>query len=136
MFQIDFQNSAFGSPGIDVNYFLASSPRLDVLENKKDYLIEEVYYRKFKSTLEKNGCEYIPSLQIIRNEVRKNMVFGFVCCIGFFPILLMNKEESINNSLKSFANPNALKSAISTERYLDMMRFWLKENDQYGLFNN
>lgn len=71
---VDYQMSHFTSPGLDVNYFLSTSPSNDVREKKVDQLME-IYYDNFAKTL-KNGSNLQYSLDAVKKEIRSREFYG------------------------------------------------------------
>ena len=52
---LDFQISRVSSRTIDLNYFLYSSPKLEILNTKEEALLR-VYYDEFEAFIKKLGC--------------------------------------------------------------------------------
>lgn len=71
---VDYQMSYFTSPGLDINYFLCTSPTNEVREKKVDALIE-TYYNHFSKTL-KNLSKQQYTIEDIKKEIRSREFYG------------------------------------------------------------
>ncbi len=71
---VDYQMSHFTSPGLDINYFISTSPTNDIRQNKIDMLIE-TYYNHFSKTL-KNLSDKQYSLDVVKKEIQSREFYG------------------------------------------------------------
>lgn len=91
---LDYQLSYYGSPAIDLNYFLYGSVNENVRKVHFKYIVRE-YHRIFKETLEKlNYKGYIPTLKDLNIDLIKNSLQGVIAATCLTPIIFM---ESPNN---------------------------------------
>ncbi|CAD7091513.1 unnamed protein product [Hermetia illucens] len=136
---VDFQGSMRGSIGLDINYFFASSLQIDVLHNNRDQLIEEAYYPAFRAALERGFYKNIPTIQNVKDEIKRKAMFGFLSSILVLPAIAMNKEDSADNSVETFKDEEKAKKigdlSCSSERFLESQKILLKEYDSYGFFD-
>ena len=65
------------SPGLDLNYFIYTSPTIEVREIKRDEIIKK-YHSSLSDTLKKNkfNPKKIPSLDDIQQEVKNFRLYG------------------------------------------------------------
>lgn len=137
--QVDFQNSFFGSPGCDINFFLNSSVQLDVLVNRRQFLIES-YYKTLRQSLRSMHCNHIPSLGDIEREIFRRELYGFFASYAFLPMVAMKKEDSQDNSIEAFANKDFAAKKVkimfaSNPRTINTLKYALKRFDELKLFN-
>ncbi|GAB0088781.1 uncharacterized protein DMENIID0001_032450 [Sergentomyia squamirostris] len=90
---VDFQEGFFGSPGIDLNFFLYTSVEVDILLNNYDDLLRH-YFIELESTL--TALEYkgkLPTLQDIKQEVISKGDHGLATLLGMVPIMTTQYKE-------------------------------------------
>lgn len=136
---MDFQNSFFGSPGCDINFFLNSSVQLDVLINRRGFLIES-YYETLRSSLETMHYDHIPTLEELKMEITSRELYGFFSSYAFLPMVAMKKEDSLDTNLESLANKEFATKKVkimftSNPRTTDTLRYALKRFDKLGIFD-
>jgi Predicted aminoglycoside phosphotransferase len=74
---LDFQTCRYGSPALDINYFLYTSTTAGVRERHMDDFMR-TYYRSLIGTLHQSGLKSKMNLQDIRREVNSMSVYGFL----------------------------------------------------------
>lgn len=85
VFQIDFQEGFFGSPGIDLNYLIFTSWQPEVFQDHFDDLIL-VYHESLCSALsELNYQHRIPSLDDVKKEIVNKAFHGKYMLDVYFP---------------------------------------------------
>ncbi|XP_030382235.1 uncharacterized protein LOC115629807 isoform X2 [Scaptodrosophila lebanonensis] len=136
---VDFQNSFFGSPGCDINFFLNSSVQLDVLINRREYLIQ-TYYESLRDSLERMHSEFIPTYEDIQHEIRARELYGFFSSYAFLPMVTMKKEDSYDISIEALTNQDFAKKKVqlmfsSNPRTTDTLRYALRRFDELGIFD-
>ncbi|XP_073828787.1 uncharacterized protein [Musca autumnalis] len=136
---VDFQNSFFGSPGCDINFFLNSSVQLHVLKNRREYLIE-TYYQTFHEALRNMNYERIPTLQEIQDEITSRELYGFFSLYSFLPMVAMLKEDSADISLEALADKEFAQKKVklmftSNPRTVETIKYALKRLDKLGIFD-
>lgn len=73
---LDFQVCSWGSPAIDLIYFLYLVVHRDVLDNHRDQLLEE-YHRHFVDCLTRlNFQGWVPTCEDLQAELNRNVFFG------------------------------------------------------------
>lgn len=103
---VDLQMCYFSSPGIDVNYFLNTSPQNEVREFDRDDIIND-YYRNFSHTLSDLNVKNIPSKAMLDKELNAYDFYGFMAAIGVLPIVLLDAESSKESNLEALADADA-----------------------------
>ncbi|XP_030565870.1 uncharacterized protein LOC115766167 [Drosophila novamexicana] len=119
---IDFQYAAWGSPAIDLFYFLNSSLQLDLHLHHQEQLIQ-YYFEIFSSTLRKLRYKaHIPSLHKFQLEIKKKSFYAMHTSFSIFPIqrnvetddadfnaLMKSDQRAINFKNGCYTNPVAQK---------------------------
>lgn len=135
-FKVDFQLCVYGSPAIDLLYFLNTSPSDEVLGNHRSTLIAE-YLKVLFATMQKIGCTTTaPTMNELKHSIQKREIYGFVAASTILPIVLVNKDdapdlEEIMNSGETEVN----NKAYANEAYRKTMARRLPYWDELGLFN-
>ncbi|XP_067635735.1 uncharacterized protein [Eurosta solidaginis] len=132
---IDFQTSFFGSPGCDINFFLNSSVQLNVLVNRRDFLVR-TYHQTLRNALERMHYEHIPTLHGIQVEIRVRDLYGFFSSYAFLPMVAMRKEDSCDNSIEAltdyeFARKKVQLMFSSNPRTTETLRYAIKHRKRY-----
>jgi hypothetical protein len=65
----------YTSPGIDINYFLCTSPKQEVRVQRRTDLINE-YYGAFQETLLSLNYQNIPTLKDLEADIRRKEFYG------------------------------------------------------------
>lgn len=134
IFQIDFQFSYLASPGIDINYFFATSCQADVLRNHRNTLLK-AYYKSFSETLTK--CNYcpIPSWDDIKYEVFRKELYGFMAFSTLSPIMSMDSESSTDNDISNMGSEEKQKQIFQSKVYMELLDFCLDRYDKLEIFD-
>lgn len=136
---IDFQLSFYGSPACDLNFFLNTSVKLDVLQQRRNDLIK-VYYDSFRDELEYARYKDIPSYDDLLFELRNREIYGLFGLFGFLPMITMPKELAHDNSIENM-NDEVFRAkkmeAIFSQKFLNEYHQWgLKRAEELGVFND
>ncbi|KAH8368737.1 hypothetical protein KR084_010146, partial [Drosophila pseudotakahashii] len=136
---VDFQNSFFGSPGCDINFFLNSSVQLDVLIHRREFLIQ-TYYESLRDSLKQMHSAFVPSYTDIQKEIRARELYGFFSSYAFLPMVTMKKEDSYDISIEALTNEDFAKKKVelmftSNPRTTDTLRYALRRFDDLGIFD-
>ncbi|XP_037920265.1 uncharacterized protein LOC119657434 isoform X1 [Hermetia illucens] len=136
---IDFQGCTRGSVGLDIIFFFTVNAELNVLRQDRDQLIEEYYYPAFRTSLEQGSYKNIPTIQDVKNEVKKKAMFGLLGAVLMLPFISMKKEDKLENTMEALKDKNKLEKmadiACSSERFKETLKIFLKEWETYGLFD-
>lgn len=135
---VDYQLSYFTSPGLDITYFLSTSPTNEVRENKIDELIE-TYYNNFSKIL-KDSSKQQYSLEAVKKEILSREFYGFAASIGITPLIMMDKKASKESSMDTLVDKEAsarLRNAMyKSPNYRKAMEFMLKKFDEHNVLEN
>lgn len=115
---VDYQEGYFGSPGIDLNWFMFSSWPIDVFKNHRDHLID-VYQNVLQDLLQKLDYDQrIPTVEDVKREIVNKGYHGLTTATCLLPILIneheeltdamifiLDDEEAKENRRKIFNNP-------------------------------
>lgn len=74
---LDFQTCRYGSPALDINYFLYTSTTSSVRERYMDNFMR-TYHRSLSRTLHQLGLNISPTLADLRREVDFTSLYGFL----------------------------------------------------------
>lgn len=136
---IDFQISFYGSPACDLNFFLNTSLKLELLQQRREDLIK-VYYQAFRDTLEYARYDAIPSYEDLLFELRNRETYGLFGLFGFLPMVTLPKELAHDNSIENMSDESfkAKKiDAIFSQKFLNDYHKWaLKRAEDLGVFND
>ncbi|XP_077275264.1 uncharacterized protein LOC143904443 isoform X2 [Temnothorax americanus] len=131
---VDFQLCVYTSPAIDLQYFLSTSPSPDVIENKKDVLLNE-YLSALSATLKQLGCKtQPPTIEELKAALKRRASYGMIASFSVLPIVLCCKTEAkdfdeiLSNG--SFSNPG-----LKGENYKKLMMKRLPMYDECGLLD-
>jgi len=126
---IDYQLCHFTNPAQDLQYFLHSSPSINLLE-KHSVLVEE-YYNTLHSTLTSLGrADLCPSSQQFHKQLDKLGPFAVLVACSVLPFILTDQTNppDIDKLLKegqSFHFSERYKDAIKTLLPLFEQKGWL-----------
>ncbi|XP_036325752.1 uncharacterized protein LOC118738849 [Rhagoletis pomonella] len=135
---LDYQNSCYGSPAIDIHNLFMTSVQLSVLAHSYDDIIAH-YYAAFRSTLlvAKYPVERIPTLRCIVDELHRTDYFNYYLLIFPFAQTMLSDElvKGMNFNKLQDKQRVALNRAdiYSNERVLETYKYMLKAFDERGL---
>ncbi|CAD7091517.1 unnamed protein product [Hermetia illucens] len=136
---IDFQGCTRGSIGLDIIYFFAADVELNVLRKDRDQLIEDYYYPALRASLEQGSYKNIPTLEDVKNEVKKKVMFGLFGAVLVLPLISLNKKDKVENTVEAMKDKNKAERiaeiACSSKRAQETLKIFLEECDSYGLLN-
>ncbi|KAL7032151.1 hypothetical protein ACKWTF_007236 [Chironomus riparius] len=92
---VDYQESYFGSPGIDFNHFFYTSCNYEVHNNHIDELIV-FYYNNLVATLKLLNYEKIPSIDDIKYEIKNKSKQGLIALLSVVPVQMIENPEHAN----------------------------------------
>ncbi|KAH0534817.1 uncharacterized protein LOC123266980 [Cotesia glomerata] len=131
---VDFQICVYGTPALDLQYYLNTSLREEVLIYHKNLLIEE-YQKTLSSTMKKIGCETCaPSLEYLKKILLEREFLGFVVASVSLPIMIVDRDHA--QGLDELASDGEYSpKAYSNEAYKIKMVRRLKEWNDLGIFD-
>jgi thiamine kinase-like enzyme len=127
---VDFQNSHFGNPGQDLNYFFVSSVDNDS-RNNYDCLIK-LYHSILEDRL--NELEYdqfIPSLEDVHVTLKRFKDISIISPVLILPTVKLDKKTSAEMSPENLADKKTsgegrsvmYKNKIYEEALVDVLKF-------------
>lgn len=127
---VDYQISWHASPGVDLNYFLNTSPKYEVRVEQREAIIA-AYHDSFANTLSRLGATVVPTLAQLQQEIQTYEYIGFIAAIGVQPLVLLDKQaaSATNSSFETMNDTNfadALKKALYfNPTYQKAMQYYL-----------
>lgn len=121
---VDYQLSSVNTLGIDYNYFMNTSPTMEVRENHYEELMN-FYYKIFSETLQRLNYKNIPSFEDVKKEIVGSYSFGLFATACVLPMVLNDKPaEIVGDRLDTFIN----------EKLANDFRNRMYYNEKYGKF--
>lgn len=125
---------AYTSPAVDILYFLNTSPSPDVIENKRDILMNE-YYSTLSATMKQLGCKTQPlTMEELKAALKRRASYGMIASFSVLPLMLCCKSEAKDldeiMSTGTFVNPG-----LKSETYINVMTKRLPLYDEWGLLD-
>ncbi|GAB0090928.1 uncharacterized protein DMENIID0001_057080 [Sergentomyia squamirostris] len=125
---IDYQFVYWGSPGIDLNYFLFTSVENTVRKTMWNYLIHH-YHSVLSSTLKDLGVNCrIPTVVDIHSEINHTGFQGFFACI--LKSVQMMRSNSFDYELALSQSPKRfdyMRAMFTTPEYLEFIKPLIRE---------
>ena len=108
--QVDFQNCFWGSCGFDINWFLNTSLKLNVLKEHRQELVH-AYYDSLIQTLVQIDypTKKIPSLQDVLDEIKRCEFIGLYTSFCELPLVALDKSQSKGFDCNTFGEPDKMK---------------------------
>ncbi|XP_024881126.1 uncharacterized protein LOC112460596 [Temnothorax curvispinosus] len=131
---VDFQNCVYTSPAIDLQYFLSTSPSPDVIENKRDVLLNE-YLGVLSATMKQLGCKtQPPTMEELKTTLKRRASYGMIASFLVLPIVLCCKTEV--KDLDEMMNSDTFSSpGLKSESYIKLMMKRIPMYDEWGLLD-
>lgn len=127
---LDFQSSMYGSPVVDLYYFLLACPEVDIKLKKFDDFIE-YYHTNLVNFLQMLGYpKQIPSLTDLHDMLAKNSVVARNAVIGVMGAVLLDHTENANID---DAGTKSTKMMFENRRYKRALSKLLPWMDKKGL---
>ncbi|KAK5640996.1 hypothetical protein RI129_009543 [Pyrocoelia pectoralis] len=131
---VDFQNSCYTSPCLDLHFFLSCSLKYDI-RDQKDAIINH-YFKHLLKILGKLHIEKFPNREEFDNDFRSMGYMGFVTSIPTLCFAKANKGDSA--SLENFVMDNEKHGfryhCFNNDDYLKEMAYFLPLYDSLGTF--
>lgn len=100
---VDYQMSYYSSPGLDLNYFINTSPRTEIREHEVDDILR-IYYDHFSVTLKALGSTHIPNMSDVRNEIKRCEYYGLMAALVILPFVVLHEEASENSNFENLCD--------------------------------
>lgn len=99
---LDFQFASFGSPALDLIYFLFTSTNEDLRPDRIEELMQ-FYFYELKSLLMRldYDMETFPSLHTFSQQVLKKFFYTFTSALLIFPVMVTQDKDADFESLMS-----------------------------------
>ncbi|XP_012536762.2 uncharacterized protein LOC105836925 [Monomorium pharaonis] len=130
---VDFQTCFYTSPAMDLLYFLETSPSLDVIENKKDILLNE-YLDTLSTTMKQLNCKtQPPTMEELKDILKRKASLGMITAFTILPLILCSKSEAkdYNEIMNDVENHPGFKSEI----FRDVIMKRIPMYDEWGLLD-
>lgn len=135
----DFQLPSFASFGLDLQTFLISSVRADVLINRLDDLLQ-IYQTTFNSILSDCGSSFALSLEDVKLEFLKADCFGIFIASTLFCMRAVGAKKvadmsSFNMGTYVEKNDSPFRQILESEEYKRALPPVIRYFDKRGLFD-
>jgi len=134
LLQVDFQISVYASPALDLLYFLNSSISLDIIEYKRDVLLNK-YLDTLTKTLKLLNCKtQPPTMKELKATLKRRASFGMITSFVILPFMLCSKAEAkdLDEILSTGSYINA---GLKSESYKKILIKRLPLYDEWGLLD-
>ncbi|CRL06030.1 CLUMA_CG019012, isoform A [Clunio marinus] len=135
---LDYQFTAYGSPVLDLLYFIMSSTTEELREHKMETMMQ-FYYHQLRKTAEKLNCKKpIPSLHSFYCTVSKRLNYAFITCFLLLPVMIDPSRKGDFNLLKGTDEESKAyrKSLFQNYKYQSIAKAMIPKFDHLGLFND
>ncbi|XP_011063480.1 PREDICTED: uncharacterized protein LOC105151467 [Acromyrmex echinatior] len=124
---IDFQLCVYSTPALDLIYFLNTSPSLDVMENKKNILLNE-YLDILSATMKQLNCKTQPSTIELKVIIKRKAMKFLVVLL--FVLCSKTEAKDLDELLSTDIN-----LGIKSENYRKLIIKRLSLYDKWGLLD-
>lgn len=128
--------SVWGSPAIDLHYFIVSSAEKDLKTKEFDTIIQ-YYHENLVKMLKILGYKkHIPTLLELQVDLLQRGYLGLMAAFSVLPITLLKECEdaNINNMLdEGDAGTNFKKKLYNNPSYVNIMEMLLEYFDKKGI---
>jgi len=136
---VDFQVPVHSSPALDLNFFWATSPNIDVRKQHFGRVMDS-YYTKFTDTLDtlKYSSEDIPSRELFLKEFNSRAFYGLTAAITVLPLVTATKREdaTFDDLFANNQDDDGFKyDAYNNIRYRSCMEYLLPFYDKLGILD-
>lgn len=132
---VDFQLSYYGSPGIDINFFLYGSLSEEARTVFSKKLIR-IYHQHLAQTLEKLGYgKRIPSLHDIHVQILKAGLNSLLAATAEVPLLIIQQSDNLEMDIvlgESRKSKDFRYTLFNNPRYKNFIQLLLIEFDDFG----
>jgi len=128
--------SFYSSPGIDINYFLCTSPKHEVRVNRRNDMVND-YYGSFYDTLAALSHPKIPTLEELEADLLRKEFYGFIACVSVMPIVLMEKQSEMGSGMDAMLDDKTAASfreiCFNGARHKEAMKYTLKRFEELNI---
>ncbi|GAB0088248.1 uncharacterized protein DMENIID0001_026420 [Sergentomyia squamirostris] len=132
---VDFQFTFYTSPAQDLQYFFGTS---SLTERDQEELLN-YYHETFKGFLEAKKNPIIPSIDDLKSEMSKRLLYNFFAATHILPAVLMEKQSEKGNGLDGILDETVkndmFEIMLSGKRFVEVMQNNLRRWNKLGLFD-
>ncbi|KAF5307171.1 hypothetical protein FQR65_LT00687 [Abscondita terminalis] len=136
---VDYQVVVFASPAIDLHYFWATSPKIEVRREHLDTVLDR-YYSKLLFTLSKlnYSLERIPTKNQFVKDWNSKAFYGFIAAVAILPLVKASSRDdaSFDDFMASEGVDSFRHHAFNNERYRKHMEYLLPFLDNLGALDS
>ncbi|KYM94221.1 PREDICTED: uncharacterized protein LOC108781508 [Cyphomyrmex costatus] len=129
---VDFQMCVYATPALDLIFFFNTSPSLDVMENKKDILLNE-YLDTLSATMKQLNCKTLPpTMEELKVTIKQKAHYAMIIFFVVLPFMLCCKTKAtdLDELLSTGRHPG-----FKSENYKKLMIKRLPLYDEWGLLD-
>ncbi|XP_011706596.1 PREDICTED: uncharacterized protein LOC105461788 [Wasmannia auropunctata] len=131
---VDFQECVYASPAVDLLFFFNTSLCLDVIENKRDILLNE-YLSTLSATIKQLNCKtQPPSMEELKAILKRRAGYGMMASITILPMLLCSKTEATDLD-EMMGTGIWINPGLKSENYKKIMLKKIPLFDKWGLLD-
>lgn len=135
---VDYQLVVYTSPAIDLHYFWATSPKMEVRRDHLDTILDR-YYAELLSALTKlqYSLERVPTRKQFRKDWNSRAFYGLVAAITVLPLVKASSREdaSLEELMGGEGNDSFRHHVYNNERYRKHMEYLLPFYDDLGVLD-
>lgn len=105
---VDYQLVYYSSPGIDLNYFIYTSPTIELREKKYNELIN-IYYDQLALTLDAMKSKFIPKIDDIHQEMKRCQYYAAIAAFGVLPFVMLDEKASETSDFETLGGDESEK---------------------------
>ncbi|XP_011705241.1 PREDICTED: uncharacterized protein LOC105460486 [Wasmannia auropunctata] len=129
---VDFQLCVYTSPAIDLLYFFSTSPSSDVIENKKDILLNE-YLVSLSSIMKQLNCKtQPPTMEVLKDTLKRRASYEMITTMTILPITMMCRKAEVKDLREVMGTGNP---GLKNEDYKKVIIKRLPLYDERGLLD-
>lgn len=129
--------SCYNSLGLDLNYFLTTSPNNEIRITQRTNMIN-FYYACLAETLRQLKRKDIPTLEEVQNEVFLMEFYGLIACVAALPVVLtehVEEETNMNKITNDEAADDFRRQNFNSPLYVQAMKPIIKRLDEIGVLD-
>ncbi|KYM76313.1 hypothetical protein ALC53_13340 [Atta colombica] len=129
---VDFQMCVYATPALDLLFFFNTCPSLDIMENKKNILLNE-YLNTLLMTMKELNCKTPPpTMEELKATMKRKADYGMIIFFVVLPFMLCCKTEAkeLDELWSIGINPG-----IKNEIYKKLLIKRLPLYDDWGLLD-
>ncbi|XP_043498951.1 uncharacterized protein LOC122522182 [Polistes fuscatus] len=132
---VDFQLCVYGSPALDLQYFLSTSPNNEVYENDRETLIKE-YYSTLCNMMKQLDCKTSPpSMEKLQKRINDYEIVAMISSFAILPLVLIDRNEAKDINEIMGTDGGYDDSAYKTDIYRKVICKRIPYYDQLGLLD-